>query len=389
MQINIRRYALASIAMGGRMRTMRHQAWRETPAPAARTATGVPAMRTLTMIFISILSGLAAHPAWAQSALMKQAQGLFKPIPEQPPAQKDNPASPSKVALGKMLYFEPRLSQSHSISCNSCHMVGMGGVDLQETSLGHRWQHGGRNAPTVYNAVFDVAQFWDGRAKDLEQQAGGPLVNPVEMDTTEAHVVEQLKGIPGYAAVFARAFPGSSDPITFDNVRKAIAVFEATLITPDAPFDRYLKGDENALDAEQKAGLALFINKGCAACHNGVNVGGGMYAPFGVVERPGADILPPGDKGRFAVTRTASDEYVFRVPSLRNIVLTAPYFHTGKVWDLRQAIAIMGSSQLGATLSDSDVSRIEAFMGSLTGEQPRVTLPILPPSVATTPRPKP
>ncbi len=320
---------------------------------------------------------------------MKQAQGLFKPLPVTAPTLPGNAATPAKVELGKMLYFEPRLSQSHSINCNSCHMIGMGGVDLQETSLGHRWQHGGRNAPTVYNAVFDVAQFWDGRAKDLEQQAGGPLINPVEMDTTEAHVVEQLKGIPGYAAVFAKAFPGTADPITFDNVRKAIALFEATLITPNAPFDRFLKGDDKALNAQQKEGLTLFINKGCVACHNGINIGGSRYAPFGVVERPGADILPPADKGRFEVTKTASDEYVFRVPSLRNIALTAPYFHTGKVWDLRQAVAIMGSSQLGATLSDDDVTQIDAFLGSLTGDQPRVTLPILPPSVVTTPRPKP
>ncbi len=346
-------------------------------------------MYKMKVVSLIVMGCLASGQAWPQTALMKQAQGLFKPIPAVAPSLPGNAATPAKLDLGKMLYFDPRLSQSHSISCNSCHMVGMGGVDLQETSLGHRWQHGGRNAPTVYNAVFDVAQFWDGRAKDLEQQAGGPLVNPVEMDTTEAHVVEQLKGIPGYAAVFAKAFPGASDPITFDNVRKAIAVFEATLITPNAPFDRYLRGNEKALDAKQKEGLAIFINKGCAACHSGINVGGGMYAPFGLVERPGADILPPGDKGRFAVTKTVSDEYVFRVPSLRNIALTAPYFHTGKVWDLRQAVAIMGSSQLGANLSDAEVSQIESFLGSLTGNQPRVTLPILPPSVTTTPRPKP
>ncbi|MGB4858303.1 MAG: cytochrome-c peroxidase [Dokdonella sp.] len=346
-------------------------------------------MQQMKFISLIVIGCLTTGPAWSQTELIKQAQGLFKPIPAAAPALPGNAATPTKVDLGKMLYFEPRLSESHSITCNSCHMVGMGGVDLQETSLGHRWQHGGRNSPTVYNAVFNVAQFWDGRAADLEQQAGGPLLNSVEMGTTEAHVVEQLKGIPGYAALFSKAFPGVADPITFDNVRKAIALFEATLITPNAPFDRYLKGDEKALDAKQKEGLTLFINKGCAACHNGINVGGGMYSAFGVVERPGADILPLGDKGRFEVTKTVSDEYVFRVPQLRNIALTAPYFHTGRVWDLRQAIAIMGSSQLGAKLSDDDVNLIETFLGSLTGDQPKVTLPILPPTVATTPRPKP
>ena len=346
-------------------------------------------MQQMKVLSVFVIGCLATGQAWSQTELMKQAQGLFKPIPASAPALPDNATTPAKVDLGKMLYFEPRLSESHSITCNSCHMIGMGGVDLQETSLGHRWQHGGRNSPTVYNAVFNVAQFWDGRAADLEQQAGGPLVNPVEMGTTEEHVVEQLKGIPGYAAVFSKAFPGVADPITFDNVRKAIAVFEATLITPNAPFDRYLNGDEKALDAKQKEGLALFINKGCAACHNGINIGGGMYSPFGVVERPGADILPLGDKGRFDVTKTVSDEYVFRVPQLRNIALTAPYFHTGKVWDLRQAVAIMGSSQLGAKLSDDDVSQVVTFLGALTGDQPKITLPILPPTVATTPRPKP
>ena len=346
-------------------------------------------MRFMPIASLVLLGLLLSGEARPQTTLMKQAQGLFKPIPTSPPALPGNPSSPAKLALGKALYFDPRLSESHAISCNSCHMVGMGGVDLQETSLGHRWQHGGRNAPTVYNAVFDTAQFWDGRAKDLEQQAGGPLVNPLEMDATEAHVVEQLKGIPGYGALFSRAFPAQKDPITFDNVRKAIAVFEATLITPGAPFDRYLQGDEKALAPLQKEGLSLFITKGCAGCHNGINVGGDKYAPFGVVERPGAQILPPGDKGRFAVTKTASDEYVFRVPPLRNIALTAPYFHSGKVWDLRQAIAVMGSSQLGATLSDEEVGKIEAFLNVLTGQQPVVTLPNLPPSVATTPQPKP
>ena len=346
-------------------------------------------MHRLTMVSMVALGCLAAGQAWPQTDLMKKAQGLFKPIPAKAPALPGNPATPAKVALGKMLYFEPRLSESHAISCNSCHMIGMGGVDLQETSIGHGWQRGGRNAPTVYNAVFDVAQFWDGRAKDLEQQAGGPLVNPVEMGTTEAHVVEQLKAIPGYGAAFAKAFPDAADPLTFDHVRQAIAVFEATLVTPNALFDRYLAGDDKALVADQKEGLALFIDKGCTTCHNGINVGGGMYAPFGVVERPGADVLPPGDKGRFAVTKTVSDEYVFRVPGLRNIVLTPPYFHSGKVWDLRQAVAIMGSSQLGAQLTDAEVDKITTFLGALNGEQPSVTLPILPPSVATTPRPKP
>ena len=330
-----------------------------------------------------------AAPAMAQDDLMARAKQHFQPIPITPPELPGNPASAAKVELGKMLYFDPRLSASHTISCNSCHSIGLGGADAEPTSLGHRWQHGGRNAPTVFNAVFNTAQFWDGRAKDLEEQAGGPMVNPLEMASPPAHVGEQLKGIPGYRDAFAKAFPGESDPVSLANAQKAIAVFEATLITPNASFDLFLKGDVNALSATQKQGLALFMDKGCASCHNGVNVGGGMYAPFGVAEKPGAEFLPPADKGRFMVTKTPSDEYVFKVPTLRNIALTAPYFHTGRAWDLRQAVGVMGTSQLGVQLTDDEIDKITAFLGSLTGEQPNVIYPILPPSSAGTPQPEP
>ena len=344
--------------------------------------------RKTTAIALALGCCLAA-PAMAQDDLMARAKQQFQPIPITPPELPGNPASAAKVELGKMLYFDPRLSASHAISCNSCHNIGLGGADAEPTSLGHRWQHGGRNSPTVFNAVFNTAQFWDGRAKDLEEQAGGPMVNPLEMASPTAHVAEQLKGIPGYRDVFAKAFPGESDPITLANAQKAIAVFEATLITPNSPFDLFLKGDGNALSGVQKQGLALFMDKGCASCHNGVNVGGGMYAPFGVAEKPGANFLPPTDKGRFMVTKTPSDEYVFKVPTLRNIVLTAPYFHTGQAWDLRQAVAIMGTSQLGVQLTDDEIDKITAFLGSLSGEQPKVIYPILPPSGAGTPQPEP
>jgi cytochrome c peroxidase len=327
---------------------------------------------TPLLCFVLCVACFVASAALAQNDLTSQAKQQFQPIPAFP-----------------MLYFEPRLSASHAISCNSCHNLGLGGADAEPTSIGHRWQHGGRNAPTVLNAVFNKAQFWDGRAKDLEQQAGGPIVNPVEMGSPETHVAEQLKGIPGYHDYFAKAFPGQGDPVTLANVQKAIAVFEATLITPNAPFDRFLEGKADALSAKQQAGLALFMEKGCSSCHNGINVGGGMYAPFGVVEKPGAELLPPADKGRLMVTKTPSDEYVFKVPTLRNIALTAPYFHTGRSWDLRQAVAVMGTSQLGAQLTDDEVDEITAFLDSLTGEQPKVIYPALPPSVATTPRPQP
>jgi cytochrome c peroxidase len=336
------------------------------------------------------LSGLLLLAAPAQAdALMDAARDMFAPIPTEPPVLEGNPATPEKVALGTMLYFEPRLSESHTISCNSCHVVGLGGVDMLETSIGHRWQRGGRNAPTVLNSVFNTAQFWDGRAADLEEQAGGPLVNPVEMASPKEHVAEQLNGIPGYRAAFAKAYPDQADPITFENAEKAIAVFEATMITPNAPFDDYLRGDDTALDEEQKAGLQLFIDNGCAGCHDGINVGGGQYQPFGVVELPGAELLPPTDKGRFEVTKSADDEYVFKVPTLRNIARTPPYFHTGRSWDLRQAVAVMASAQLGISLTEDEIDKITAFLHTLTGDQPEIVYPILPPSVVTTPRPRP
>ncbi len=342
-------------------------------------------------VLVSLLSigCLAASPMPVKQNLMAEARKHFSPLPLTPPSLPGNEATPSKVALGKMLFFDPRLSASHAISCNSCHNVGLGGVDGESTSLGHRWQHGGRNAPTVFNAVFNKAQFWDGRAKDLEQQAGGPMMNPVEMASPEAHVAVQLNGIPGYRALFAKAFPGEREPVTLANAQKAIAVFEVSLITPNAPFDRFLRGQANALSVKQKEGLALFMEKGCSNCHNGINVGAGMYAPFGVAEKPDAKFLPPDDKGRFAVTKTASDEYAYKVPTLRNIALTAPYFHTGVSWDLREAVGVMGTSQLGIRMKDDEIDKIADFLDSLTGEQPKLVYPILPPSEARTSRPQP
>jgi cytochrome c peroxidase len=346
-------------------------------------------MRARTSLAVLlVLTGLTSWALADDDLLMKQAQALFQPIPLEPPAVKGVNATPPMVALGKDLYFDPRLSKSHNISCNTCHQIGLGGDDALSTSIGHNWQRGGRNAPTVLNAVFNVAQFWDGRAEDLKAQAGGPIQNPIEMGITHEHAIEMLKAIPGYAPLFQAAFPDDKDPINMPNVVTAIAAFETTLTTPNSPFDKYLRGDQNALTPEQKAGLQLFISTGCASCHSGINIGGQMYAPFGVVERPGADILPPDDKGRFAVTKSVSDQYVFRVPPLRNVELTMPYFHTGQVWDLTQAVGIMATDQLGKSLTDVDVDKIVAFLKSTTGEQPQVKYPILPPSVASTPRPQ-
>jgi len=320
--------------------------------------------------------------------LMKAAQEQFKPIPLNPPALEGIAATPELVALGRMLYFDPRLSASHAIACASCHSLGLGGADNRATSVGHHWQLGGRNAPTVFNAAYNFAQFWDGRAKDLFEQAGGPVVNPVEMASPPEHIAEQLASLPGYKAYFDKAFPGGGDTITPANVQKAIAAFEATLVTPGAAFDDYLRGDNGALDAEEKAGLKLFVDKGCAACHGGMNLGGAMYAKFGVQADPDAKYRPTGDLGRFVVTRDEADRYVYKVPTLRNIALTAPYFHTGSAWDLGEAVDVMARAQLGAVLTPDERGKIVAFLGTLNGEQPQVAFPALPPSDGKTTRPE-
>lgn len=336
----------------------------------------------LLCLFVVMASSVSADE------LLKKAQTMLKPIPASAPAIKGNPATPVKVELGKMLYFDPRLSASALISCNTCHNIGMGGADYQETSIGHGWLRGPRNAPTVMNSVFNTAQFWDGRAKDLMEQAKGPVQASVEMNNLPDMVVKTLKSMPEYVEMFKKAFPKKSDPVTFDNMARAIEVFEATLLTPDSPFDKYLKGDGKALNATEIEGLTLFMDKGCTTCHGGVNMGGQGYFPFGVFEKPDLKVRPPADKGRFTVTKTKADEYVFKSPSLRNIALTPPYFHTGKVWDLKEAVAIMGSAQLGIKLSDTEINKIAAFLKTTTGVQPKIEYPILPAPSKDTPKPK-
>ena len=342
-------------------------------------------MITLKQILITSTALIAGQAAVA-SELRETALDLFKPLPSTIPALADNPVTPEKIDLGKALFFDPRMSASGVFSCNSCHNLATGGDDNMPTSIGHGWQKGPRNSPTVLNAVFNEAQFWDGRAVDLAAQAKGPVQAGVEMANTPDNVVATLNSMSQYRDWFQASFPGQADPVTFDNFAKAIEAYEATLITP-APFDAWLNGDDNALDAAELAGLELFIDKGCAACHNGVNLGGNGYYPFGLIEKPGADILPEGDKGRFAVTETADDEYVFRASPLRNIDQTAPYFHSGKVWDLKVAVQIMGESQLGEDLSDAEADKIVAFLNSLTGQMPQVVYPVLPTETAATPRP--
>ena len=329
---------------------------------------------------------MAAGNASGGETLQQKAAKHFQPLPARVLPSKGSHAT--KVELGKLLFFDPRLSVSNLICCNTCHNMGLGGADLQETSIGHGWQKGPRNAPTVFNSSYNTSQFWDGRAKDLAEQAKGPIQAAVEMNSTPEHVLATLNSMPEYLMLFQAAFPADKEPLTFDNVAAAIEAFEATLITPDSRFDRFLRGKASELDSMEQKGLDLFIEKGCASCHSGINLGGDGYYPFGVTERPAADVLPPADTGRFKVTNTAGDQYVFKAPSLRNVALTPPYFRSGKVWRLHQSVSVMGSAQLGIGFEPGEAEAVAYFLKTLTGLQPRMEYPILPANSPTTPPPR-
>lgn len=304
-----------------------------------------------------------------------------EPIQPILPVQQINPAM---AELGKKLYFDPRLSKSGFISCNSCHNLSMGGTDNIRTSIGHNWHQGPINAPTVLNSSMNLAQFWDGRAKDLKEQAGGPIANPGEMASTHELAVEVLNSIPGYVVEYRQVF-GSSE-INIDGVTSAIAEFEKTLVTPNSRFDQWLMGDNDAINETEKAGYRLFKESGCVGCHNGPAVGGNSYQKMGLVAPYKTDNKAVG---RYAVTGNEADRMVFKVPTLRNIELTYPYFHDGGAATLKEAVETMGRVQLGKKFSDEENARIVAFLKTLTGDQPAFTLPILPPSVDGTPRPQP
>jgi len=288
------------------------------------------------------------------------------------------------VELGKMLFFDPRLSKSGFISCNSCHNLSMGGTDNIPTSIGHKWQQGPINAPTVLNASMNLAQFWDGRAKDLKEQAGGPIANPGEMASTHKVAVEVLQSIPQYRAHFAKAF--GSDQVDIDRVTTAIAAFEETLVTPGSRFDKWLEGDKKALNAQEVEGYELFKSSGCAGCHNGPAVGGALYQKFGV-HHPYKTASKA--EGRKAVTGKDTDLNVFKVPTLRNIELTYPYFHDGAAATLEDAVKTMGKIQLDRDFNKKEIDSIVAFLKTLTGDQPDIKVPVLPPSNNNTPRPVP
>ena len=311
--------------------------------------------------------------------------GAFKPgLPEVMQAE-DNALTKEKIDLGRMLYYEPRISKSQKISCNTCHLLDKYGVDSAPTSTGHKNQRGGRNAPTVYNAAGHVAQFWDGRAPTVEEQAKGPVLNPIEMAmASKEEVLAVLGSMPGYVEAFKKAFPDDKAPLSYDNFGKAIGAFERKLVTPSR-FDKFVQGDKTALSGDEIKGLQTFVSTGCIACHSGPYVGGKMYQKVGLVKPwPGVK-----DLGRYEVTKGEGDKHVFKVPSLRNITKTAPYLHDGSVAKLDEQVRLMARHQLAKELTDDEVKSIVAFLGALTGELPHdyIKMPKLPDSGPNTPAP--
>lgn len=312
----------------------------------------------------------------------------FEPLHTKAMAPSDNPTSLEKVQLGKILYFDKRLSADNKISCNTCHDVNKGGVDGLPTSKGIHGQLGPRNAPTVFNAAFLSTQFWDGREPSLEAQAKGPITNPKEMGMKDhATLMVKLKNVKGYEPLFKKAFPEEKDPMTIDNLAKAIGAYERTLITPNSPFDRFMKGHTKAMSPLAQEGMKNFEKVGCVSCHSGPNfsgptlpVGTGFFMKFPTytnnkyVSKYSLD----KDLGRFQVTKNENDKHMWRVPTLRNIAQTAPYFHTGNVKSLDEAVRLMGKVQLNKDLNPKEVKSIVAFLKSLSGTLPLQKMPKFP-----------
>lgn len=285
------------------------------------------------------------------------------------------PQQEAKIELGKMLWFDPRLSLSGKVSCNTCHDLSTNGADTKPLSIGYAGRKGTVNSPTVFNAEKQIAQFWDGRAKTLAEQATGPITNPLEMAMTPELAEGVIRSIPGYRPYFEKAF-GSKNP-TFSEIAEALAAFETTLTTPNAPFERYLKGDKNALTQQQIDGLKLFRRSGCIRCHSGNLLGGTSFQKVGSV-RP--YVTDNSSKGRMDVSGKPWDEMIFKVPTLLNVERTAPYFHDGAVKTLPDAVKKMADIQLDMNLSEKQVEEIVAFLESLNGELPKIEKPTLPPS---------
>ena len=324
------------------------------------------------------LAFAAIATLWCASTAFAQSDEPIQPIV--PPQQ----VNLGMVELGKKLYFDPRLSKSGFISCNSCHNLSMGGTDNIQTSIGDKWQQGPINAPTVLNSSLNVAQFWDGRAADLKAQAGGPIANPGEMAFSHTLAIGILESIPAYQREFRQVF--GKGKIDIEQVTLAIAEFEKTLVTPNSRFDQWLLGKKDALSTEELAGYKLFKESGCVACHNGPAVGGNSFQKMGIVEPYKGS---HSAEGRAAVTGKDADRFNFKVPTLRNVEMTYPYFHDGAANTLAEAVDTMGRIQLGRKFTKDENGKIVLFLKTLTGDQPSFTLPILPPSSDATPRPNP
>lgn len=337
-------------------------------------------MKTIHLFALGMLTA-------CQTALAADWQAL----PRTAPAPHDNPTTKAKVALGSKLFFDPRLSATGTVSCNSCHNVMAGGDDNRPVAMGVKGKTGGRSAPTVWNSAFNATQFWDGRAATLEEQAKGPVVADVEMGMHSLdEVVARLADIPGYRSEFGQVF-GGAQAITADNMAKAIAAYERTLITPDSPYDRYVRGDKKALTPQQQRGMQKFAEAGCASCHSGATfngqngAGAGTFMKFPALADSAyvAKYQLAADTGRHNVTKREEDKHLWKVPTLRNIALTAPYFHNGAVTRLDEAVRVMARTQLNTDLADADVNDIVAFLDGLTGEFPAQKMPRLPATAGT------
>ena len=325
------------------------------------------------LLTAAVAPGLAAD---AEQTLLARARELFKPLPAHA-GTAERPLTADRIALGKALFFETRVSTDGKVSCAGCHNPSLYGTDALPRSAGNQGRIVPRNAPTVFNTALQFVQHYGGNRVDVEEQAVKALISPLAYGNADYAAAEaRLRSLPGYRAMFEKAFPGEPEPMTAENWGKAIGAYERTLLTP-APFDRYLAGDTAALNAQAKQGLDKFMSFGCAGCHNGVTVGGQMYQKFGLTQdywtltrSPEIELLKGRDKGRFHDTKNEADAYIFKVQQLRNVAVTPPYFHDGSVAELGEAVRIMAKLQLGRELTATDVSDMVAFLGSLTGEVP-------------------
>ncbi|MEY4697170.1 MAG: cytochrome-c peroxidase [Pseudomonadota bacterium] len=342
----------------------------------------VPVLALLALLVFGLGAGAARADRLRDHALT-----LFAPLPARIDSLHGEPVTPEKVQLGWQMFFDPRLSDSGQFACATCHNPATGGDDNRATAIGHLWQDGPQNAPTIFNATLNTARFWQGWSEDLRREREWLLETAAERTGSPERVVGVLRSMPDYVQGFTAAFPGQADPVTYANFARALAAYETTLLTP-APFDDWLRGDDAALSPAAREGLALFIDTGCANCHQGVNLGGGDYYPFRVVRVPGTEGQAE-DLSCFAVEDDAEGAYLFRAGTLRNIARTAPYFSEGAVWSLPLAVRLMGRSQLGVELTDAEVDSLLAFLDSLTGRVPDIRLPVLPVETATTPAPQP